>query len=76
MRIDVQILWGRAEIDYVPHLMARMLWGRPTVTRVAVRDACGNWFEDKTGRLVDAMTAAAIDDAVSASFRTPYSVVG
>ena len=44
--------------------------------RYCVRDACGNWLDDVTGRLVDAATQSAIDDALTAARRTRYSILG
>jgi hypothetical protein len=64
MRVDVQLLHGCrvAIVEQVPSIAARILWHAETSTRIAVRVG-RNWRWDSTDTLVDAATAAVLDDA-------------
>lgn len=76
MRIDVHIIGNRALLSYVPHLAARILWGRQTTERYAVRGAANLWTFDDDGRFVDAETLTAINAARAAAFRTSHTFIG
>ena len=66
MRIDVQLISNLALVDYVPSFWDRLLRRRNLGERYAVYRG-GIWCFDDTGRLVDANTRSAIDDAMRRS---------